>query len=49
MTPTPEGTQVTLASSDEQIKMLLEGGLSIADTALPLTAPPAIEQLSLFK
>lgn len=49
MTPTPEGTQVTVASSDEQIKMLLEGGLSIADTALPLTAPPAIEQLSLFK
>jgi Predicted ATPase len=49
MTPTHEGTQVKLASSDEQIKMLLEGGLSIADAALPLTAPPAIEQLSLFK
>src|SRR6476469_3603637 len=49
MTPTPEGTQVKLASSNEQIKMLLEGGLSIADAALPLTAPPAIEKLSLFK
>jgi len=49
MTPTHEGTQVKLASSDEQVKMLLEGGLSIADAALPLTAPPAIEQLSLFK
>ncbi|MEY3867373.1 MAG: hypothetical protein RLZZ338_1264 [Cyanobacteriota bacterium] len=49
MTPTPEGTQVKLASSDQQIKMLLEGGLSIADAALPLTAPPAIEQLSLLK
>lgn len=49
MTPTHEGTQVKLGSSDEQIKMLLEGGLSIADAALPLTAPPAIEQLSLFK
>ena len=49
MTPTAEGTQVKLASSNEQITMLLEGGLSIADAALPLTAPPAIEQLSLFK
>lgn len=49
MTPSPEGTQVKLASSNEQIKMLLEGGLSIADAALPLTAPPAIEQLILFK
>ena len=49
MTPTPEGTQVKLASSNEQIKMLLEGGLSIADAALPLTAPPDIEQMSLFK
>jgi ABC-type nitrate/sulfonate/bicarbonate transport system ATPase subunit len=49
MTPTPEGTQVKLASSNQQIKMLLEGGLSIADAALPLTAPPDIEQMSLFK
>jgi ABC-type nitrate/sulfonate/bicarbonate transport system ATPase subunit len=49
MTPAPEGTQVKLASSNEEIKMLLEGGLSIADAALPLTAPPAIEKLSLFK
>ena len=49
MTPTHEGTQVKLASSDEQIKMLLEGGLSIADAALPLTAPSNIEQFSLFK
>lgn len=49
MTPTPEGTQVKVASSNKQITMLLEGGLSIADAALPLTAPPAIEQLSLFK
>ena len=49
MTPTPEGTKVKLASSNEQIKMLLEGNLSIADAALPLTAPPDIEKLSLFK
>lgn len=49
MTPGAEGTQVQLASGDEEIKMLLEGGLSIADAALPHTVPPNIEQLSLFK
>lgn len=49
MTPTAEGTKVDLASSIEEIKLLLEGGLSIADAALPLTVPPAIEQLTLLK
>jgi predicted ATPase len=49
MTPSPEGTQVKLASSNQEIKMLLEGGLSIADAALSHTIPPKIEQLSLFK
>ncbi len=49
MTPGAEGTQVQLASGDEQIKMLLEGGLSIADAALPHTVPPNIEKLSVFK
>jgi len=49
MSPTPEGTEVKTASSVAEIKMLLEGGLSIADAALPHTVPPNIEQLSLFK
>lgn len=49
MTPSPEGTQVKLVSSNQEIKMLLEAGLSIADAALPHTIPPQIEQLSLFK
>lgn len=49
MTPTPEGTQVEPASSIDEIQSLLEGGLSIADAALPYTIPPDIEQLSLFK
>ncbi len=49
MTPTPEGTEVKIASADDEIKMLLEGGLSIADAALPRTAPPAVEKLALFK
>jgi predicted ATPase len=37
--PTPEGTAITLASDDAQIRALLEGGLSIADAVLPGTAP----------
>lgn len=49
MTPTAEGTKVESASSIKEIKLLLEGGLSIADAALPLTVPPAIEQLTLLK
>lgn len=49
MIPKPEGTEVKLVSRIEDIKILLEGGLSIADAALPHTAPSDIEQLSLFK
>lgn len=49
MTPTDEGTKVELASSIQDIKLLLEGGLSIADAAVPDTVPPQIEQLNLFK
>lgn len=49
MIPTPEGTEVKPVSRIEDIKILLEGGLSIADATLPHTAPSGIEQLSLFK
>jgi predicted ATPase len=37
--PGPEGTQVQVASSKEEINNLLEGGLSIADVVLPTTNP----------
>ncbi len=49
MTPTPEGTKVEVASSIEDIKLLLEGGLSIADAALSRTVPTTVDQLALFK
>lgn len=49
MTPTDEGTKVELASSIQNIKLLLEGGLSIADAALPYTVPLQIDQLNSFK
>lgn len=49
MTPTAEGTQVEDASSIEEIRILLEGGLTIADAVLPLTTPAQVEKLSLFR
>ncbi|MEI8122550.1 MAG: AAA family ATPase [bacterium] len=44
-----EGTVVELASAKEEVRLLLEGGMTMADAVLPLTAPSDIEQLSLFE
>jgi predicted ATPase len=49
MTPTSEGTEVRIASKVEEIKQLLEGGLSVADAAFPQITPPQIEQLTFFQ
>jgi predicted ATPase len=48
-TPSEEGTKVQLASTVQEIKDLLEGGLTIADAALPRTTPEAVAQLDLFQ
>ncbi|OQX27819.1 MAG: chromosome segregation protein SMC [Desulfobacteraceae bacterium IS3] len=48
LSPGKEGTEIQIASSDEEIRTLLEGGLSVADAVLPLTAPERIRQLGLF-
>ncbi len=44
-----EGTVVELASDKEEIRLLLEGGMTVADAVLPLTAPSNVEQLLLFE
>jgi predicted ATPase len=49
LTPDEEGTKVELASSNQEIRDLLEGGLTIADAALPRTVPNSIQQLDLFE
>lgn len=49
MTPTAEGTQVALASSIQEISSLLDGGLTVADAALPRVTPAKVEQLSLLQ
>ncbi len=49
LTPSEEGTRVELASSIREIRDLLEGGLTVADAALPRTVPRDIPQLDLFE
>ncbi len=49
LTPSEEGTKVELASSIAEIRELLEGGLTVADAALPRTVPSNILQLDLFE
>jgi|SRR5580692_1538416 predicted ATPase len=49
LTPGEEGTKVELASSIAEIRALLEGGLTVADAALPRTIPSNILQLDLFE
>ncbi len=49
LTPGPEGTKAELASSIDEIRVLLESGLTIADVALPRTIPIGVNQLDLFE
>jgi predicted ATPase len=46
--PGKEGTHVEVAKEVEQIRALLEGGLSVADAVIPRTSPRDADQLALF-
>jgi predicted ATPase len=46
--PLKEGTQVEVAKNVQQIRDLLEGGLSVADAVIPRTAPRGADRLALF-
>lgn len=46
--PGSEGTGVRRADSLQEIKVLLEGGLSLADAVIPRTRPERAEQLAFF-
>jgi predicted ATPase len=46
--PGAEGTEVTAAGSHQDVRDLLEGGLSLADVVIPKTRPERAGQLSLF-
>lgn len=43
-----EGTEVERASETESIRLLLEGGMTIAEAVLPMTAPSNVSQLAFF-
>jgi predicted ATPase len=49
--PAPEGTEIRIASSIEQVRDLLEGGVNVADAVLPRVAPRmiSIDQMNLFE
>lgn len=46
LTPSPEGTAATNASCLEDVKKMLEAGLSVADIILPRTSPENVEQMN---
>lgn len=46
--PAKEGTHAKLASSQIQIRTLLESGMSVADAVMPFTAPKNVAELTLF-
>lgn len=46
--PGAEGTDVRPASSFEQVRDLVDGGLTIADAVFPHTEPEGVEELPLF-
>ena len=46
--PDQEGTVAEVASSNVEVRDMLESGLSVADAALPRTAPANVSQLELF-
>ncbi len=47
--PGPNGTEVKPASAIEEVRQLLEGGLTLADAVIPQTEPRQIQQLALFE
>lgn len=47
--PDKEGTVAEVASSIDEVRKLLDAGLSIGDVALPRTAPPNLDQFELFE
>jgi predicted ATPase len=47
--PDKEGTIAELASSVDEVRNLLDAGLSVADVVLPRTAPSDLGQLDLFE
>jgi predicted ATPase len=48
LTPAKEGTEVAVASEIEEVRNLLEAGLTVGEVVLPRTRPETVEQIALF-
>ncbi len=48
LSPDKEGTVVQVASSIQDVRILLDSGLSVADAILPRTSPGHLNQLDMF-
>jgi len=48
LVPGAKGTQVAPAGSNQEVRKLLEGGLSLAEIAMPKTRPKNAAQLAAF-
>jgi predicted ATPase len=48
LVPASEGTQVKTAASEQDIRALLDGGLSLAEAVIPRTRPEKVTQLAQF-
>jgi predicted ATPase len=46
--PSGEGTEVAPASAFQEIRHLLEGGITLAEAVIPKTLPRGADQLTLF-
>jgi predicted ATPase len=49
LTPSLEGTKAQVSSERKEVRAMLGNGLSIAEAAIPLTAPPTLELFHLFQ
>ncbi|HXH51450.1 MAG TPA: AAA family ATPase [Terriglobia bacterium] len=49
LTPSVEGTRVESASSVKEVRLMLAGGVSVGEAALPRTEPRDIRQLDIFE
>lgn len=48
LTPSREGTRGEISSTIEEVRLLLESGLSVSEAVLPRTEPSKVGQLELF-
>ena len=49
LTPAREGTEVKVAADIDEVRVLLESGLTVGEVVLPRTKPSGAEQLSLLE